>query len=167
MRIRTIIASGALSAALAACATHPAAPTGAPPPAAAPAPMAGYDWFFNINDNEGDLAYGVAESDDLKLGFTCARNGGRLEIMVLAQPGARPEIRLESGGETERWPAKAEPSHMTEDDLLTAMARADTPVFLRFRQEKWIALWRDGEREAYAAHPGSGDQVERFFAFCG
>lgn len=160
--IATMMTTGLVSA----CATAPALAPSAPA-MAAPAPMAGYDWFFNTDDDQGDLAYGVAESDDLKLGFSCARGAGQLEIMAMADPGARPEILLESGGETERWPAKAEPSHISDDDLLTAMARADTPVFLRFRQEKWIALWRNGAREAYAAHPESTDQVDRFFAFCG
>lgn len=167
MRNRSLIAAGGLAALLSACASGPPALSPPAPPVAAPAAILGYDWFFNIDENEGGLAYGVAESDDMKLGFSCAKDGGQLEIMAIAAPGSAPEILLESGGETERWPAKAEPSHMTEDDLLTAMARADTPVFLRFRQEKWIALWRDGVREAYAAHPGSGDQVDRFFAFCG
>jgi len=30
-----------------------------------------------------------------------------------------------------------------------------------------MAQWRNGEREAYAPHPDSAANIERFFAFCG
>jgi hypothetical protein len=51
--------------------------------------------------------------------------------------------------------------------LLTAEAAAGAPVFQRFRRLGWMALWQDGEREAYAPHPESEPNIERFFAFCG
>lgn len=162
---RLILTTGLGAALLSACASGPEAPS--PVAAGAPAPIAGYDWFFHADGGEGSLAYGVAESDELKLGLSCAKGAGALEIMVPTRPGSRPEIRLESGGELERWPAKAEPSVMTDDDLLTATAAASAPVFQRFRQLKWIARWRGDAREAYAAHRESEADVERFFAFCG
>lgn len=167
MRMRLIMATGVGAALLSACASGTQPARLAPPSGAAPAPMAGYDWFFHADGNDGRLAYGVAESDELKLGLACAKGGGRLEITALSEPGTASEIHLESGGETERWPAKAEPAVVNDDDLLTAFASTGAPVFQRFRQLKWIAQWRGEAREAYAAHRESEDGVERFFAFCG
>ena len=145
--------------------------TGAPEPtaaiASAPAPVEGHDWFFNEDDDDARLAYGVENSDDLRLGLDCRRGSGRLDLTALGGEDARAEIHLESGGDTERYPAKSEPDLLHDGVILTAQARADDPVFQRFRRLGWLALWRDQEREAYAAHPASTDRIERFFAFCG
>ena len=85
-----------------------------------------------------------------------------------AQAGwPRPEIHLESGGDTARIRAASEPSIIHDGVFLTADAAADEPVFLRFRRLGWIALWRGDEREPLAAHPQTLPQIERFFAFCG
>jgi hypothetical protein len=78
-----------------------------------------------------------------------------------------PEFHIESGGETERFPAEAEPSQVNDGVFLSAEAPADAPVFLRFRRLGWLAMWQDGTRQAYAPHPASAPNIERFFAFCG
>ena len=172
MRMRALPVLSALALSAVACASvdpaAPAPPT-APPPAtgAAPLPVEGYDWFFNIDEDAARLAYGLAESDDLKLGFDCRRGSGRLEAVAVARKGARAEISIESGGETARLPAAAEPSQLNDGLLLTAPASTAEPVFQRFRRLGWLAQWRDGEREAYAPQPGSAADIERFFAFCG
>lgn len=152
----------------AACATveKPAAP--APIAAAepsAPQPIAGYDWHLNTSDGAAQLAFGVAESDDLKLGFHCDAGSGRLDMTAIAPSGTR-TILLESGGDTERFPATAEPSEVGEGDLLTASTDTDAPVFKRFRQLGWIALWTGDQRETLVPHPGSENRVDRFFALC-
>ena len=87
----------------AACATveTPSQPT---PVAAvkpsAPQPVAGYDWHFNTSGGAAQLAYGVEQSDDLKLGFHCDAGSGQLEMTAIAPSGTR-TIYLESGGDTE------------------------------------------------------------------
>lgn len=139
----------------------------APAVAPAPAPTPDYDWFLHIADGEASLAYGLEASDHLKLGLDCTKNAGRLTVSALAPSGARPEILLESGGETERLAARAEPANISDDDYLTASAPSDLPVFQRFRRVGWIALWRGETREAFAPHPRSSDQIGRFFEFCG
>lgn len=151
-----------------ACATVEA-PVTSPPPAvvAAPAPVADHDWFYHQEPAEARLVYGLAESDDLRLALDCRRGSGRLALSALGGPDAIPEIYVEAGGETERFPARSEPSELHEGVFLTAEAAADAPVFQRFRRIGWLALWQDGEREAYAPHPSSAPNIERFFAFCG
>ena len=171
MRLRApaLPAFAGLALSLAACATVEPTPPTAPPagPGSAPAPAPGYDWFFHTDDDTARLAYGLAESDDLKLGLDCRRGGGRLEMVAIAEKGAKAEIHVESGGETERFPASSEPSQLHDGVFLSAGASTAEPVFQRFRRVGWLAQWRDGEREAYAPQPGSAPNIERFFAFCG
>lgn len=164
MRLHPLLAL-TLLAALAACATTPTAPSPRAD-AAAPAPVEGYDWFMHVDGGEAMLAYGVAQSDEVKLRFDCGVGSSRLNLIAPAMKGER-EIHLESGGDTERYAAVAEPSGLHEGDLLIAEAAADAPVFQRFRRLGWIAAWRGGGREVYAAHPGSQKRVADFFARCG
>ena len=99
--------------ALGACASVDTAPDAATPaPGAssgAPQPIAGYDWFFH-DDDSLTLVYGLANSDDVRLSLGCQPGEGRLEMIRDAPADAPAEIYLESGGETERYPAKSEPS---------------------------------------------------------
>ena len=172
MRPRALFVLSVLAVGAAGCATvEPAVPGDAPPlpatPGAAPLPVDGYDWFYSTDEDTARLAYGLAESDDLKLGLDCRRGAGRLEMVAIAEKGAKPEIHVESGGETERFPATSEPSQLHDGVFLGAEASTAEPVFQRFRRVGWLAQWRDGEREAYAPQPGSTPNIERFFAFCG
>jgi hypothetical protein len=169
MRASVLILLTGLTLGAAACATVDSASPSPPTPDASgtPAPIPGYDWFFHRDEAEARLVYGLAESDDMRLALDCAQASGKLLLSALGEPGARPEIHVESGGETRRFPARSEPSQLHEGVFLTAEAAADAPVFQRFRGLGWMALWRDGAREAYAPHPGSAANIERFFAFCG
>lgn len=132
-----------------------------------PAPVEALDWILDAEASDARLAYGVPASDDLRIGLECERGSGELTVTVLAPAHAAREILLESGGDTLRLAAVSEADPVHEGLLLTASARADEPVFLRFRRIGWLAVWRDGSREVHAAHPGSGDRIERFFTFCG
>ncbi len=131
-----------------------------------PQPVAGLDWFYHPDAGEAKLVYGVETSDDLRLGLTCHKGAGRLEITTNAPHGTR-EIHLESGGETERFRAEGEASELADGDFLTADAATSTPVFQRFRRVGWLAQWQGSRRETYVPHPASAPDIERFFAFCG
>lgn len=165
MRRLAILAAG-LS--VAACATARPEPEPAASVRAAfnPAPVAGLDWFFHEDGDLAALAYGTAQSDDVRLHLGCERASGLVEITRPAPAGSPHEIRLESGQVSARFSAKAEPSYVTEGDLLIARAKAGEPVFRAFEQNRWIAAWEGRQREAYAPHPGSADRVARFFSFC-
>ena len=171
MRMRALVVLSALAVSAAACATvEPAAPAPEPPAAAeggAPSPIAGHDWFFNSDGDEAALAYGLDESDDVWLGISCRRGGGRLQFQRPAAHDDPKVIALESGGETETYPARSEPSELHEGVFLISEASASDPVFQRFRRTGWLAVYGDGERSPMVPHPGSVDRIERFFAFCG
>lgn len=168
MHIPALIVLAGLALGAAACATvEPVAAPATPPAGSSPAPVAGHDWFFHQDGEEARLVYGLAESDDMRLGLDCRAASGRLGLSAVGGPDAKSEIYLESGGETERFPARSEPSELHDGVFLTADAAAHTPVFQRFRQVGWLALWQDGERQTYVPHPQSAPDIERFFAFCG
>lgn len=167
MRAPALFVLSGLTLALAACNTtsQPMGLSAASSPA--PVPVAHYDWFLHQDGQEARLAYGLEESDDLRIGLDCRKNSGRLALSAVAPEGAAHEIHLESGGDTERYAAEAEPSELNDGLFLTAEAKAGDPVFQRFRRVGWLAVWQGEDRHAYAPHPGSSDRVERFFAFCG
>lgn len=152
--------------AVAACSTT--SPTGLAvlSPDARPAPIAGLDWFLTEDTVETKLAYGRANSDDLRLALTCEPGSGQLGLIQPALKGAS-EVHLESGGDTERFVAVVEPAGVHDGDLLMAEAKTGVPVFLRFRALGWLATWQGERREMLAAHPPSRASVERFFAVCG
>lgn len=168
MRLPVLIAASGLTLTLAACNATGAAPASLETASSgSPAPVEHYDWFFHESGAEARLAYGLEESDDLRIGLDCAKGAGRVSLSAVAPTGAAHEIHLESGGDTERFPADAEPSEINDGLFLSAEARTSEPVFQRFRRVGWLAVWEGGERHAYASHPGSADRIERFFAFCG
>lgn len=165
LRLSALALLSIAAAAVSACSTTaPVAPSAVV--AGAPVPIAGLDWHLTIDEAEAKLAYGLEESDELKLGLTCERGSGRLEINAMRPAGVR-ELYLESGGETERFAARAEPSGLHEGVFLTAQARTSTPVFQRFRKVGWLADLQNGRRETYAPHAEATPSIERFFAFCG
>ncbi len=169
MRAPALIILAGLTLGVAACATVETPIEAAPgvESSGAPVPVADHDWFYHRDGSEARLVYGLAESDDLRLGLDCSQGSGRLALSAVGGPDAKPEISIEAGGETERFAARSEPSELNDGVFLTADADADAPVFQRFRQVGWLALWLDGERQAYAPQPESAPNIERFFAFCG
>lgn len=134
--------------------------------ASAPSPITGYDWFYHADANQASLAYGLKDSDDLRLGLACDHGQGKLELSATAPTGTR-ELRLESGGDLETFPAHGEPSELHDGDFLTAEGKTDAPIFQQFRRVGWIAQWHGEQRETYVAQAASSPDIERFFAFCG
>ena len=133
----------------------------------ATAPVANYDWYLHTDGDEARLAYGLRDSDDLRLGPDCRRGSGRLALSALGETGAAPEIGLESGGEAAVYPATAETSELVDGIVLSAAAPAAAPVFQRFQAVGWLAHRQADDIHAYVAHSGSTARIARFFAFCG
>jgi hypothetical protein len=150
----------------AACSTTPSDLVPAVVPVGEPVPIANLDWFLTEDAAETKLAYGRANSDDLRLALTCVPGSGQLSLMQPASKAVN-DIHLESGGDTERFAAVVEPAGVHDGDLLMAEAKTSVPVFLRFRDLGWLATWQGQQREMLAAHPPSKPSVERFFAVCG
>ena len=167
MRRVLILSLTAVALGVSACSTTPTANLSEDMvEAGQPLPTEGYDWFLTTDGRDAKLAYGTETSDDMKLGLECIRGTSRLELTVTAEDGAVAEIHLESGGDTERYPAQSEPAVVHDGIILTAQARTDAPVFQRFRRASWLAVWHGQDRQAYVPQPASTERIERFFAFC-
>lgn len=173
MRRTLLVLSGA--ALVAACGTTATAPIGTPAGAPAPAPAPdpgspqptpGLDWLLSLDGDQAKLAYGVPNSDDLRLGMECVRGSGVVRLVRDVPPGAAAEFHLESGGDTQRIAARAEPSEMSGGQFLTADLPAAAPVLARFAQTGWLAQWDDGLRAVHVAQPGSTRRPADFLAFC-
>ncbi|MBL0948405.1 hypothetical protein [Brevundimonas sp.] len=155
--------------ALGACASMEAAPatlTATETPGA-PRPIADHDWSFLVEDDQASLAYGRNESDDVWLSLACDRGTRRLDLFRPADADRQAVIYLESGGETERFTGRIEPSELFEYGEVFAEAATSAPVFQRFRRLGWLGLHDAEGRALMVAHPASTDGIERFFAFCG
>lgn len=160
MRLQKLLIPTALMGMMAACASVPSEQS------SHPEPVSGKDWHFSDDRGESMLAYGVANSDDLHLRFDCTNGSRRLTIIAEAL-GRQRVVHLESGGDTERYPADPYENEMDGNEWLTAEASSEDPVFKRFKTLGWIALLNDNERQVYAAHPLSEDRIKRFFNNCG
>lgn len=166
MRLPLFLLLGGLSLGAAACATAPATPAPATELASSgiPVPLEDHDWFFNAADEQASLMYGAKDSDDIWIVLTCEARSGALKVL---QPALSPRpIQLESGGDTETYAAEALPDEL-HDLMLSAPARTDEPVFLRFRRVGWLAVHGEAGRVTMAAHPGSERGISDFFTFCG
>ncbi len=150
-----------LAAALSACATPLVAPD-----ALAPGPD-GTDWIFSAEGDEGYLAFGTPESDDLRLGLRCRRGEADLEVTQIVPRGSRDEIALRAGGVTRRFPARSEPEQMSGGEFLTATVAGSDPVIAAFRASGRLDAVRPGGRsETFAPQPGT-TTVADFFEWCG
>jgi hypothetical protein len=163
------MAVSALALTLTACATAPTpveVPVETVVASPAPQPIDGYDWFLQGSEGNSSLAYGVADSDDLAISMDCQSGTRRVQVTLSAAADAEPVILLESGGETERLQAQSNPSEWSDGVFLTAEARSDLPVFQRFRDLGWMAVWEHGERFVYVPHEASRDLARQFLARC-
>ncbi|OGN50319.1 MAG: hypothetical protein A2352_07205 [Caulobacterales bacterium RIFOXYB1_FULL_67_16] len=161
-----ILPSALALSALAACATSGGRSSPSPAPdAGAPTPVANYDWHLNLEPQEAGLAYGVANSDEVKLQLRCATGSGALDLAAMLDKPSR-QLHLESGGDTDRYPAVSEDAGITDGHYAQADAKTKDPVFQRFRRLGWIAVWDGETRRTYAAHPQSLADIERFFVAC-
>lgn len=166
MRLSFRLAAAAAVAAVSALGA--CAPTVAPmTTSAAPLPVAGYDWFLNEDPDEPRLSYGLAQSDDVPLSLMCAPGSGKIGLSLAAdRTPQRRAVTLESGGDTETFPARVEEAVIHDGVHLVATAPASHPVFQRFQRLGWLAVWNGDQRSMMAAQPGSEGRAARFLALC-
>lgn len=165
MRLTFWLTAAAVAAVSALCAC---APTVAPlATSAGPLPVAGYDWFLNEDPDEPRLSYGLAQSDDVPLSLMCAPGSGKIGLSLAAdRTPQRLAVTLESGGDTETFPARVEEAVIHDGVHLVATAPASHPVFQRFYRLGWLAVWNGDQRSMMAAQPGSEGRAARFLERC-
>lgn len=166
--MRAALALAGLALTLGACASG-GGPTPLPPadiPIHSPDPIPGRDWHLTQHHGQSSLVFGVAESDDVDLGFTCADGSGRVILFRDSALGEPSDFHLVAGGETVHLDAEGQPSPLTDGLSLQTEIDTDTPLFRRFGELGWVTLQARGEPHNLAAHPGSEGRIARFFAAC-
>ena len=91
-----LLAVASVTAMAAACASVEPMTPAPTPVAGAPAPVPAYDWFYDAQDGEAQLVFGMQESDDVQMGLSCTAGSGKLDIWAVVDDAR--EIHLESGG---------------------------------------------------------------------
>lgn len=180
--MKRVIAVALTAGAVAGCAGHatykpPAAkllrPASTSPATAliAPTPAAGLSWFMVNEEGKAKLAYGAANSDDVRLMLTCAKGSGKLTVtrtIATEEVGATPILTLGSGSARGRWLAKsAAAADQAGRVQLTVDMTTTEPAIDAFERNGWVtAINADGKTVGMAPQPGD-TAVRRFFDYCG
>ena len=163
---RAILAAGALVVAgvvLAGCAEQrPPTPSGQ----AARPPNAGF--FFNQDGDEARLAYGRANSDDVRLMLRCQAGQRQVEITDAAHGDARQgdSLVLIGGQARSALPAKVETNDESGGKLATAHADSALPALDGFRRTGAIAVKLGAREYTLSATAGERADIARFFSAC-
>jgi len=162
---------GALSALLftAACATQPGAVGSSATLTALTEPPArhqGYNWFFDQDEGEFQLFYGMAESDDIPLGMTCSSGSGRITISTPSEDNHARSLTLTSGGQMATYPARATEAQVFDGYNIVSQTTPADPVMQAFGQNGWMAV---AGKDGWMSLVGDGSARElarRFMAGC-
>ncbi|MGZ3367088.1 MAG: hypothetical protein ACXWKY_20525 [Caulobacteraceae bacterium] len=159
-----ILAAGALSMALlAGCAEQ-----GAPPARDQTARLPNEGFFFDQDGGEAKLAYGRANSDDVRLMLTCEAGKRQVEITDAAHGQARAGdmLVLTSGKARSALAASLEPNDETGGKLAIAHADPALPALDGFRRSGEIAVKLGSREYALSATAGERAGIARFFSVC-
>lgn len=166
-----LMALGALSALLltAACVSAPsgiAPATTLPPLSEAPARNGDYEWFLDHEDDEVQLFYGLANSDDIPLGLTCARGSGQINISTPDPHGHARQMTLTSGGQVSTYRATSRPAEVFDGYLISATTTPADPVMQAFAVHGWLAIAAKDRWVGLAGDDSTRQSASRFMADC-
>lgn len=162
-RSATLAAGALLVAVLTSCADQQAP---APPGVAARLPNEGF--FFNQDGGEAKLAYGRANSDDVRLMLSCQAGQRQVEITDAAHGEARKgdQLVLTSGKARSALAADVETNEESGGKLVIAHADSALPALDGFRRSGDIAVKLGAKAYALSATAGERTAIARFFSVC-
>lgn len=166
IRYRALSAAALASALLAACANSPSFTGKANLPAGATVPIEGYDWHFDYNDNEIQLAYGVANSDDIPFGFSCAPGSGQIRVNANSMQANLRSITIGTSETRHTYTARQEEAQVFDGFLLEADTTASDPVLASFAKVGWLAINNEGYWVTMAPQPDTKVKTADFIAAC-
>ena len=159
-----ILAAGAvLVAVLAGCVEQ-----GGPPPQGKAARLPNEGFFFDQDGGEAKLAYGRANSDDVRLMLSCEAGKRQVEITDAAHGEARTGdmLVLTSGTARSALPASVETNEESGGKLAVAHADVDLPALDGFRRSGAIAVKLGAREYALSTTAAERPQIARFFSAC-
>jgi hypothetical protein len=159
-----VLAGGALVVAVLAGCMAQQAP--APPGVVARLPNEGF--FFNQDGGEATLAYGRANSDDVRLMLHCTAGERQVEITDTAHGEARKgdSLVLTSGKARSALPASVEVHDESGGKLAVVRADPALPALDGFRRSGDIAISLGSRGYALSATAGERAVIARFFSVC-
>lgn len=130
---------------LAACASLPSATsTNMALPVDAPAAVEDYDWHFERQPQTVQLAYGVANSDDIPLGFSCRPGSNQILMTTPTLDAKIKTITLGTSEASQTYPAQSEAAEMFDGYLLQARTTTNDPVLVSFAKLGWLVMEHEG-----------------------
>ncbi len=154
---------------LTACASLPSPSNMAPNmalPAAAPAPMDDYDWHFERQPQTVQLAYGVANSDDIPLGFSCRPGSNQIVMTTPTLDAKTKTITLGTSEVSQTYTARQEAAEMFDGYLLHAQTTASDPVLVSFAKLGWLVIAHEGRWAGLSPQRGTKIPGHDFLAAC-
>jgi hypothetical protein len=138
----------------------------APPRIQARLPSEGF--FFNRDDGEATLAYGRADSDDVRLMFRCEAGKRLVEITDAGHGEARTGdvLVLTSGKARSALPVSVEANDESGGKLAIAHADPALPALDGFRRTGDIEVSVGSRRYGLSATAGERAEIARFFTAC-
>lgn len=138
----------------------------APPGQTARLPQEGF--FFDQDGSEAKLAYGRANSDDVRLMLSCRAGQRQVEITETAHGGGKTgdQLLLTSGKARSVLPASLVTNDETGGRLAIAHADAALPALEGFRRSGAIAVRLGPQAYALSATAGEKAAIARFFSVC-
>lgn len=159
-----ILAGGALLAAVLAGCMAQQAPV--PPGQTARLPSEGF--FFDQDGGEAKLAYGRANSDDVRLMLRCQAGKRQVEITDAGHGEAKTGdlLVLASGKARSPLPASLEPNEETGGKLAIAHADPALPALDGFRRSGALTVKLGSREFVLSATAGERAVIARFFSVC-
>ena len=133
-----------------------------PPPETA---SSGFEYGLHYLDfgDRARLAYGVANSDAVRLMLECDKGSGTLEVSDTA-PSGQARLLFASGGQESEVAGTIEPG--VTAPIIMASTQAGHAAFDAFRRTGTLKVGHGDEGYEIRAAADERPQVERFFATC-
>lgn len=165
-RYRALVAGSLLLSLVAACASVPSAPSGNLALPVSATPVEDYDWHYEANAQDAQLAYGIANSDEIPFGFSCRRGTGRIVLNATTLNPALKNITLATSETRRTYRARQEQAIMFDGYMLEAETVADDDLMASFDKTGWLSIENDGAWVALAPQSGTKVKSADFIAAC-
>ncbi|GEM_PF-980679 len=148
-----------------------AAVTPSPTPVAAPSPVAGYDWFFRVDENERSrpavLGYEKSDTDDQAMNFVCEEGGQRIFAGIDGGSADLTAITLVSGEQALRLSGSVDSDEETGFAYFTTrQIPNESPLLASFAENGWLRLSADGHTRDLAGTAAGKRAIKDFIAHC-
>jgi hypothetical protein len=124
---------------------------------------AGYGLHLVNTGEHIKLAYGLPQSDAVRLMLQCEPGSGAIEVSDNA-PNEQPELTLRAGGQQTTLRGEIQPGILSP--IVVARAAPDNVALNAFRADGRMEVTAGGTAYAITVHADESASVENFFSAC-